>query len=185
MIAKGLKQLPDMNRIATAVVILTAVLAMGCEGPEGPEGPMGPQGPQGDPGSPGQPGEDGRDGQDGQTPEVGTVVSAVIDSLNRLPADERPIEGVTPVPFSFSGDGDQTTDTFMLAEDVLYVLDVEFDDSDDDWLTVYLMAMDGEIVEIELFDQSPGSITFSVEDTQECLFEISGKDWTLTVRRPE
>ena len=114
---------------------------------------------------------------------MGAVVSAVIDSLNRLPDDERPIEGVTPIPFSFAGDGDQTTDTFVLAEETLYVLRVDFDDSDD-WLTVSMLDMGGDRETYELIEQSPGSVTLSVDATGEFLFEVSGKDWSLTVDRP-
>ena len=107
----------------------------------------------------------------------------MIDSLNRLPADDRPIEGVTAVPFSFTGNGDQVTESFVLAEETLYVLNATFDDSDG-WLVVVLLGMDGDSEAYEMIEESPGSITLSVDDTAEYLFEVSGDDWKLTVDRP-
>ena len=142
-------------------------------------------GPQGERGEPGPQGERGERGEPGESPSISAIVSAVIDSLNRLPEDERPLEGVTPVPFTFTGEGEQITGTFVLAKEVLYVLKAEFDD---DWsLYAWLYAMNGDREESLSFAHSPGSGVFSVSDTGEFLFEvtpIAGGPWTLTVDVP-
>lgn len=185
--------------------MLTAVLALAfwaCEGSEGPvgpqgpegqqgeEGPVGPQGPeaqQGKEGPVGPQGPEGKQGEEGpvgDTPDMGSVVAAVLDSLHRLPADQRPID---ELPITFEGTGTQVTEQFILVANTLYVLRADFG------LESYLIVrlIDGETGDTvgHLLNESSGTTTasasFNVDGTGSYLLEVNNVrgDWRLTIGR--